>query len=165
MTISSPPPHSSAPDANGRRSRESDCSRARPAAARSGRSLPAFHRRPVVRTNPAHRRDRQRHRRLVPPRLAAGSNPLAFRPRSTGELELQALLTIDLDAATIDILRWFISHWQVDVTFQETRAHLGARPRFGGPISPSCAPRSPRSDSSPSLSPTRSSIRGDAADS
>ncbi len=44
-------------------------------------------------------------------------------PRS--ELPPQAFLCTDLDAAPVDILQWFVSRWQVEVTFQETRAHLG----------------------------------------
>jgi hypothetical protein len=43
----------------------------------------------------------------------------------TGELEPQAFLSTDLDAEPADILQWFVSRWQVEVTFQETRAHLG----------------------------------------
>ncbi len=43
----------------------------------------------------------------------------------TGELEPQAFLATDLEAAPADILQWFVSRWQVEVTFQETRAHLG----------------------------------------
>ena len=43
----------------------------------------------------------------------------------TGELEPQAFLSTDLDADPADILQWFVSRWQLEVTFQETRAHLG----------------------------------------
>ncbi len=43
----------------------------------------------------------------------------------SGELEPQAFLATDLDAAPADILQWFVSRWQVEVTFQETRADLG----------------------------------------
>jgi len=43
----------------------------------------------------------------------------------TGELEPQAFLATDLEAAPVDILQWFVSRWQVEVTFQETRAHPG----------------------------------------
>ncbi len=43
----------------------------------------------------------------------------------TGELEPQAFLATDLDADPVDVLQWFVSRWQVEVTFQETRAHLG----------------------------------------
>ena len=42
-----------------------------------------------------------------------------------GELAPQAFLCTDLDAAPVDILQWFVSRWQLEVTFQETRAHLG----------------------------------------
>lgn len=43
----------------------------------------------------------------------------------SGELEPQAFLATDLDASPHDILAWFVSRWQVEVTFEETRAHLG----------------------------------------
>jgi DDE superfamily endonuclease len=42
-----------------------------------------------------------------------------------GELEPQAFLATDLDASPRDILAWFVSRWQVEVTFEEVRAHLG----------------------------------------
>jgi hypothetical protein len=42
-----------------------------------------------------------------------------------GELAPQAFLTTDIDARPQDILTWFVSRWQVEVTFAETRAHLG----------------------------------------
>jgi len=43
----------------------------------------------------------------------------------TGELQPQAFLATDLDALPRDILTWFVSRWQVEVTFEEVRAHLG----------------------------------------
>jgi hypothetical protein len=43
----------------------------------------------------------------------------------TGELETQAFLSTNIDADPADILQWFVARWQVEVTFQETRAHLG----------------------------------------
>ena len=43
----------------------------------------------------------------------------------SGELAPQAFLCTDLDAAPVDILQWFVSRWQLEVTFQESRAHLG----------------------------------------
>lgn len=43
----------------------------------------------------------------------------------SGELDPQAFLATDLDAHPRDILAWFVSRWQVEVTFEETRAHLG----------------------------------------
>jgi hypothetical protein len=42
-----------------------------------------------------------------------------------GELEPQAFLATDLNARPGDILAWFVRRWQVEVTFEETRAHLG----------------------------------------
>ena len=42
-----------------------------------------------------------------------------------GELDPQAFLATDIDARPHDILAWFVSRWQVEVTFQETRRHLG----------------------------------------
>lgn len=43
----------------------------------------------------------------------------------TGELEPQAFLATDLNADPRNILAWFVSRWQVEVTFEEVRAHLG----------------------------------------
>jgi len=42
-----------------------------------------------------------------------------------GELDPQAFLATDLDARPQDILAWFVRRWQVEVTFQEVRAHCG----------------------------------------
>src|ERR1700683_3686522 len=42
-----------------------------------------------------------------------------------GEREPQAFLATDLNANPRDILAWFVSRWQVEVTFAEVRAHLG----------------------------------------
>ena len=42
-----------------------------------------------------------------------------------GELEPQAFLATDLNAQPYDILTWFVCRWQVEVTFEEVRAHLG----------------------------------------
>jgi hypothetical protein len=43
----------------------------------------------------------------------------------SGQLEPQAFLATDVDAQPCDILGWFVSRWQVEVTFSEVRAHLG----------------------------------------
>src|SRR5215475_13614618 len=43
----------------------------------------------------------------------------------SGELDPQAFLATDLNAHPHDILAWFVSRWQVEVTFSEVRAHLG----------------------------------------
>ena len=42
-----------------------------------------------------------------------------------GKFETKALLCTDQSAAPLQILQWFIRRWQVEVTFQEVRAHLG----------------------------------------
>jgi hypothetical protein len=42
-----------------------------------------------------------------------------------GEFETQALLCTDLDADPKKILSWFVARWQLEVTFQELRRHLG----------------------------------------
>jgi hypothetical protein len=42
-----------------------------------------------------------------------------------GEFEPQALLCTDLTVDAIQILEWFVRRWRVEVTWQETRAHLG----------------------------------------
>ena len=42
-----------------------------------------------------------------------------------GELEPQGFLCTDLDADPLDILRWFIRRWSIEVTFAEVRRHLG----------------------------------------
>ena len=42
-----------------------------------------------------------------------------------GEFEPQAFLATDIKARPCDILAWFVSRWQVEVTFAEVRAHLG----------------------------------------
>ncbi len=42
-----------------------------------------------------------------------------------GESEPQAFLSTDLAAEPGRILGWFVLRWQMETTFQETRAHLG----------------------------------------
>ncbi len=42
-----------------------------------------------------------------------------------GEFKTQALLCTDLGADPHKILRWFVMRWQLEVTFQEVRRHLG----------------------------------------
>jgi len=37
----------------------------------------------------------------------------------------QALLCTDLDATPAQILNWFVQRWQLEVTFQQARRHLG----------------------------------------
>jgi hypothetical protein len=42
-----------------------------------------------------------------------------------GGFKAQALLCTDLDADPEQIVRWFVMRWQLEVTFQEMRRHLG----------------------------------------
>ena len=42
-----------------------------------------------------------------------------------GEFKTQALLCTDLNAEPQKILSWFVMRWQLEVTFQEVRRHLG----------------------------------------
>jgi hypothetical protein len=42
-----------------------------------------------------------------------------------GGFEPQALLCTDLNADPERIVRWFVMRWQLEVTFQEARRHLG----------------------------------------
>jgi len=42
-----------------------------------------------------------------------------------GKFESQALLSTDQTAAPQQIVEWFVLRWQVEVTFEEARAHLG----------------------------------------
>ena len=42
-----------------------------------------------------------------------------------GKHTIQAFLCTDQDAMPEQILGWFIRRWQIEVTFEETRAHLG----------------------------------------
>ncbi len=42
-----------------------------------------------------------------------------------GKFKPQALLSTDLDADPLQTLTWFMRRWQLEVTFQEVRTHLG----------------------------------------
>jgi hypothetical protein len=42
------------------------------------------------------------------------------------EFEPQGFLCTDPDADPLDVLRWFVRRWSVEVTFAEVRRHLGA---------------------------------------
>lgn len=55
---------------------------------------------------------------IVPIRWVLVRDPL-------GRFEPQALLCTSPDHPPEQVLRWFIQRWQLEVTFQETRAHLG----------------------------------------
>ncbi|MFT8423813.1 MAG: hypothetical protein ABF665_20295 [Gluconacetobacter sp.] len=56
--------------------------------------------------------------RTVPIRYVLVRDPAGhFRP--------QAFLCTDLAASSVDILAWFVRRWSMEVTFAETRRHLG----------------------------------------
>lgn len=42
-----------------------------------------------------------------------------------GKFETKALLCTDPSADPLQILQWFVRRWQIEVTFQEVRTHLG----------------------------------------
>ena len=42
-----------------------------------------------------------------------------------GQLKPQALLSTDMTAQPEEILQWFRHRWQMEVTVEEVRAHLG----------------------------------------
>ena len=56
---------------------------------------------------------------IVPIRWRLVRDPL-------GRCEPQALLCTPLETSPEPVLRWFVPRWPLEVTFQETRAHLGA---------------------------------------
>jgi hypothetical protein len=59
----------------------------------------------------------------------AGLTPLPIRwvliRDPLGKFKPQALLCTDLQAKPLQIVEWFIMRWQLEVTFEEVRAHLG----------------------------------------
>ena len=42
-----------------------------------------------------------------------------------GDHDPQAFLCTDQEADALDVLRWFVRRWAVEVTFEEVRRHLG----------------------------------------
>ncbi len=42
-----------------------------------------------------------------------------------GKLRMEAFFCTDLQATPVQILEWVVMRWSVEVTFEETRAHLG----------------------------------------
>lgn len=58
-----------------------------------------------------------------------GFNPIAIKwvivrdPK--GQLRTEAFFSTNLNVAAIQIIRWFIFRWNIEVTFQELRTHLG----------------------------------------
>ena len=83
--------------------------------------------------------------RWVPARWVLVRDPL-------GRFTLQALPCTDPGQNPEQILRWFVQRWQLEATFQETRAHLGVERSVSGRTWPSRAPPPACSGCSP-LSP------------
>ena len=58
-----------------------------------------------------------------------GQDPLAIRwvlvRDPLGKLEPSAFLCTDLKASAIQILAWYVMRWNIEVTFEDARAHLG----------------------------------------
>ena len=52
----------------------------------------------------------------------------------------QALLCTNPQTAAADIVHWFVRRWQLEVTFEEVRAHLGGKHSASGPNRPSPEP-------------------------
>ena len=42
-----------------------------------------------------------------------------------GKLRTEAFFCTNLETTAIQILQWFILRWNIEVTFEEARAHLG----------------------------------------
>ena len=59
----------------------------------------------------------------------SGKPPLPIRwvliRDSKNEFKSRALLCTDLSTTPLQIVKWFVLRWRVEVTFQESRAHLG----------------------------------------
>jgi hypothetical protein len=58
-----------------------------------------------------------------------GKPPVAIRwvliRDPQGQFATQALLSTDTEADAEDIVRWFVQRWQLEMTFEEVRRHLG----------------------------------------
>jgi hypothetical protein len=58
-----------------------------------------------------------------------GQNPVPLKwvvvRDPEGELRTEAFFCTNLETTAILILRWFILRWNIEVTFEEVRAHLG----------------------------------------
>ena len=64
-----------------------------------------------------------------------------------GKRAPQAFFSTDTARKPADILALFVRRWQVEVTFAETRAHLGSKPNGNGPTRQSREQRPPCSAS------------------
>jgi len=53
------------------------------------------------------------------------ADPLCHGARRCRRTAAAAFLCTDLKADPVDILRWFVRRWSIEVTFAEVRRHLG----------------------------------------
>jgi len=60
-----------------------------------------------------------------------------------GKFEPQALLCTDLEVRPEQIVAWFVLRWQVEVTFEESRRHLGVETQRQWSDLRFCAPHPP----------------------
>lgn len=65
------------------------------------------------------------HARPEPCSHQMGSCSGQLKENSEGELRTEAFFCTNLEATAIQILQWFILRWNIEVTFEEARAHLG----------------------------------------
>jgi hypothetical protein len=80
----------------------------------------------------------------------------------TGEREPQAFLCSDPEVEPLDILRWFVRRWSIEVTFARSAVTLASRPSGSGRTWPLTAPRRSSSACSPwsRSGPTNCTPRG-----
>lgn len=71
---------------------------------------------------------------VVPMRWVLVRDPL-------GRFEPQALLCTALETSPEQVLRWFVQCWQLEVTFEETRARWESKHSGNGPTAPLRVPR------------------------
>ena len=75
--------------------------------------------------------DRVRHRHLASPGRLVPIRYVLVRDVAD-EFKPQAFLCTDLDADPLDILRWFVRRWSIEVTFAEVRRHPGVETQRDG---------------------------------
>jgi hypothetical protein len=62
---------------------------------------------------------------VVSHRHAARAYPLGADSRSSKQIPPASLVSTDVRRTPTQIVTWFVQRWQVAVTFQEVRTHLG----------------------------------------
>ena len=62
---------------------------------------------------------------MVHPRLRSGLFKMVVVRDPNGQLRTEAFFCTDLNACACQIVRWSVLRWNIEVTFEELRAHLG----------------------------------------